>query len=55
MQYREIDVECKMRYFTTHLVEVPETGNTKYEVEGGGNFQEIMTSDVPKSKYTFLK
>ena len=55
MQYREIDVECKMRYFTTHLVEVPETGNTKYEVEGGGNFQEIMASDVPKSKYTFLK
>lgn len=36
MLYREIYVECKMRYFTTHLVEVPETGNTKYEVEGGG-------------------
>ena len=55
MQYGEIDVECKMRYCTTHLVEVPETGNTKYEVEGGGNFQEIMPSDVPKSKYTFLE
>lgn len=39
MQYGEIDVEWKMRYCTTHLVEVPETGNTKYEVEGGGNFK----------------
>ena len=55
MQYREIDVKCKMRYFTTHLAEVPERENTKNEVEGGGNFQEIMPLDVPKSKYTFLK
>lgn len=55
MLYREINVECKMRYFTTHLVEVPETGNTKYEVEGRRNFQEIVPSDVPKLKHIFLK
>ena len=55
MLYREIEVECKMRYFTTHLVDIPETGNTKYEVEGGGNFQEIVPSDVPKLNHIFLE
>lgn len=39
MQYKEIDMECKMRYFIIYLVEVLEIGNIENQVEGGGNFE----------------
>lgn len=43
-----------MRHLTTHLVEIPETGNTKNEVEGGGMSQEMMLSNGPQPQHTFL-